>query len=303
VTPGTPSLRPPAGRQGPGAVPGVLVEALDLAFVRRAGGVSAGEHRGTGVGAGTELAQLRPYQPGDDVRQLDPAATARTGIPHVRQHVPERLLTTWLALDVSPSMAFGTADRLKSDVAEGVVDVLGALSVRRGGRVALLTFGAAQTRLVPPRGGRGARIALRRALAEGVAPDGEVGESIMPTLARLGRVARLRSLIVLISDFAGPPEWARSLAALAARHTMLCVEVRDPREQTLPSVGRLAMVDPETGARIEVDTADGRLRKRFADRAAAEREEVAAAMRRAGAEHVVLSTEGAWARELGRRLT
>jgi uncharacterized protein (DUF58 family) len=137
-----------------------------------------------------------------------------------------------------------------------------------------------------------------------VALDGEVGESIAPTLARLGRVARLRSLIVLVSDFAGPPdEWARPLAALAARHTILCVEIRDPREQALPSVGRLAMVDPETGARIEVDTADSRLRKRFADRAAAERGEVAAALRRAGVEHVVLSTEGAWARELGRRLT
>ena len=123
LTPPAP-LVPPPGRQGPGQVPGALVEALDLAFVRRAGGVSAGEHRGAGVGTGTELAQLRPYQPGDDVRQLDPSATARTGIPHVRQQVPERMLTTWMALDVSPSMAFGTADRLKSDVAEGVVDVL-----------------------------------------------------------------------------------------------------------------------------------------------------------------------------------
>jgi uncharacterized protein (DUF58 family) len=296
------TLQPPPGRQGPGAVPGALVKALDLAFVRRAGGVSAGDHRGAGVGAGTELAQLRPYQPGDDVRQLDPAATARTGIPHVRQHVPERMLTTWLTLDVSPSMAFGTADRLKSDVAEGVVDVLGSLAVRRGGRVALLTFGAAQTRLVPPRGGRGARIALRRAVAEGVASDGEPGEPIEAALARVGRVARLRSLVVLISDFAGPPGWARPLAALAARHTVLAVEVRDPREHDLPELGRLAMVDPETGARVQVDTRDRSLRDRFAEAARAERAEVAGALRRAGAEHVVLSTAGAWARELGRRL-
>ena len=105
---------------------------------------------------------------------------ARTGIPHVRQQVPERLLTTWLAVDVSPSMAFGTADRLKSDVAEGVVDVLGALAVRRGGRVGLLTFGGPSTRLLPPRGGRGARVGLRRALAEGVAPDGTQGEPLVP---------------------------------------------------------------------------------------------------------------------------
>jgi uncharacterized protein (DUF58 family) len=296
------ALRPPAARQGPGPVPGALVEVLDLAFVRWAGGVIAGEHRAAGVGSGTELAQLRPYQPGDDVRQLDPAATARTGVPHVRQQVPERLLTTWLAVDLSASMAFGTADRLKSDVAEGVVDVLGALAVRRGGRVGLLTFGAEASLLLPPRGGRGARVGLRRALAEGVAPDGATGEPLATTLAKIGRLTQIRSLIVVISDFAGPPEWARPLAALGARHTVLAVEVRDPREQELPNVGRLAMVDPETGARIEVDTRDRRLRERFAQAARSERAEVATALRRAAAEHVVLSTSGAWARQLGRRL-
>lgn len=297
------ALAPPAGRQGPGPIPGALVEALDLAFVRRAGGVSAGEHRGAGVGSGTELAQLRPYQPGDDVRQLDPSATARTGIPHVRQQVPERMLTTWMALDVSPSMAFGTADRLKSDVAEGVVDVLGALAVRRGGRVALLTYGGPRTQVVPPRGGRGARIGLRRALGEGVAADGVSGEPLSGALARLGRLARLRSLVVLVSDFAGPTaEWARPLAALGGRHTVLAVEIRDPREAELPSVGRLAMVDPETGARVTVDTRDSNLRRRFARAAREGQAEVAEALRRAGAEHVVLSTAGAWARQLGRRL-
>jgi len=297
------ALRPPPGRQGPGPLPGALVEVLDLALVRRAGGLSAGEHRGSGVGSGTELAQLRPYQPGDDVRQLDPAATARTGIPHVRQQVPERLLTTWLTVDVSPSMAFGTADRLKSDVAEGVVDVLGALAVKRGGRVGLLTFGGPDTRLLPPRGGRGARVGLRRALDEGVAPDGAGGEQLSRALVRVGRLSRPRSLVVVISDFVGPIDWARPLAALCARHTVMAVEVRDPREQELPAVGRLALVDPESGERLEVDTKDRRLRERFARAAGEERAAVASALRRAGAEHVVLSTAGAWARELGRRLT
>jgi uncharacterized protein (DUF58 family) len=296
------ALRPPPGRQGPGAVPGALVEALDLAFVRRVGGVSAGEHRGAGVGSGTELAQLRPYQPGDDVRQIDASATARTGIPHVRQQVPERLLTTWLAVDVSPSMAFGTADRLKSDVADGVADVLGAIAVRRGGRVGLLTFGGPATRLLPPRGGRGARVGLRRALAEGVADDGTTGEPLELVLVRAGRLARPRSLIVVVSDFAGPPEWARALAALCARHTVMAVEVYDPRERELPAVGRMAMVDPESGERVEVDTTDRRLRERFARAVSEERAAVATALRRAGAEHVALSTAGTWARELGRRL-
>jgi uncharacterized protein (DUF58 family) len=112
-----------------------------VALNRRSGGVLPGEHRTLGVGTGTELAQLRPYEPGDDVRRLDPAASARTGIPHVRQHVPERSMTTWLVLDVSASMAFGTGHRLKSDVAEGVAEVIGQLAVRRGGRVAVVVAG------------------------------------------------------------------------------------------------------------------------------------------------------------------
>jgi uncharacterized protein (DUF58 family) len=187
-------------------------------------------------------------------------------------------------------------------VAEGVVDVLGALSVRRGGRVGLMTYGAPETRLLPPRGGRGARVGLRRALAEGVARDGMDGEQLALAIVRIGRLASLRSLVVVISDFVGPTDWARPLAALATRHTLLAVEVRDPREQELPGVGRLAMVDPETGARVEVDTSDRKLRERFAHAAREERAGVAAAFRRAGVEHVTLSTSGAWARQLGRRL-
>src|SRR4051812_50078683 len=103
-------------------------------MARRASGALPGERKAPGVGQGTELFQLRPYQPGDDVRQLDPSASARTGIPHVRLQVPERALTTWLVLDVSPPMAFGTADRLKADAAEGGVLVLGRPAARRGGR-------------------------------------------------------------------------------------------------------------------------------------------------------------------------
>src|SRR5439155_3844842 len=140
--------------QGPGPMPAGLIEALDLVVTRRVARGLPGDRRAPGVGAGTELAQLRPYQVGDDVRHIDAAATARTGEPHVRLHVPERTLTTWIVLDVSPSMAFGTAQRLKADVAEGVALVLGNLAVRRAGRVAMMTFGAGHPRLLPPRGSR-----------------------------------------------------------------------------------------------------------------------------------------------------
>ena len=297
------ALHPPAGRQGPGPLPAGLVDALDLAMARRASGVLPGERRAPGVGAGTELFQLRPYEPGDDVRQLDAAASARTGIPHVRLQVPERALTTWLVLDVSPSMSFGTADRLKADVAEGVVLVLGRLAARRGGRVAMLTSGAHPQRFLPPRSGRGALPPLRRLVREGVAPDGHHDPSALErTLRRVAQVARHAGLVVVVSDFRGPRNWRRAMAALRARHSVLAVEVRDPREGELPEVGHLALIDPETGERIEVDTHSARLRERFAAAEAEERANVAAELRRALAEHIVLTTDGDWLRSLGGRL-
>ena len=296
-------MLPPPGRQGPGRMPTAAVEALDLVVARRAAGMLPGERKAPGVGAGTELFQVRPYQPGDDVRMLDPAVWARTGIPHVRLQVPERALTTWLVLDVSPSMAFGTADRLKSDVAEGVALVLGRLAARRGGRVALLTSGAHPQRFLPPRSGRGALPPLHHVLAEGVAPDGNHDpEALERTLRRVAQLARHHGLVVVISDFRGPRTWRRAMAALRARHTVLAVEIRDPRESELPAVGYLALVDPETGERLEVDTHSPKLRARFAEAEAEERAEVAADLRHALAEHIVLTTDGDWLRSLGGRL-
>jgi uncharacterized protein (DUF58 family) len=293
----------PLGRQGPGPIPRGILERLDLLVTRRTTGALPGDRRSSGVGLGTELAQLRPYEVGDDVRQIDAAATARLGEPYVRQHVPERTLTTWLAVDISPSMAFGTAKRLKSDVAEGTAVALSRLAVRRAGRVALMTFGAGEPRLLPPRASKPGFVAVRRALAEGVAADGphEPG-ALREALIRLGRVANQPGLVVLVSDFRDEHDWIRPLGALAARHSVMAVEVRDPREMELPSVGRLAVVDPETGEHVEVDTSAPRLRRRFARIEAKNRDQIAKEFRRLEVAHVVLSTADDWLKELGRRL-
>ena len=298
-----PQLRIPDARQGPGRMPQGLLEALDLVVAKRTAGALPGDRRAAGLGAGTELAQLRPYEVGDDVRHIDAAATARTGEPHVRLHVPERTLTTWIALDVSPSMAFGTADRLKFDVAEGVVGVIGRLAIRRAGSVGLVTFGAGRPRLLPPRASKPGLVALRRAVAEGVVPDGQADPHALGlALRRLRSVALQPGLVVIVSDFRGQEDWVRPLRALGQRHSMLAVEIRDPREGSLPASGRLSLVDPETGDLIEVDTSQRALRERFAALEAAGRAEVAKTLRRLEVTHVVLSTEGDWLHELGRRL-
>jgi uncharacterized protein (DUF58 family) len=298
-----PQLRVPDARQGPGRMPQGLLEALDLVVAKRTAGALPGDRRAAGLGAGTELAQLRPYEVGDDVRHIDAAATARTGEPHVRLHVPERTLTTWIALDVSPSMAFGTAQRLKSDVAEGVVGVIGRLAIRRAGSVALVTFGAGRPRLLPPRASKPGLVALRRAVAEGVVPDGESDPHALGlALRRLRSVALQPGLVVVVSDFRDQEDWVAPLRALGQRHSVLAVEIRDPRESTLPAAGRLSLVDPETGDLIEVDTSQRALRERFAALEAAGRAEVAKTFRRLEVTHVVLSTDGDWLRELGRRM-
>jgi uncharacterized protein (DUF58 family) len=296
-------LEPPAARQGPGPLAQPLVEALDVAVNRLVARTLPGDRRAAGVGLGTELAQLRPYELGDDVRHIDPSATARTGQPHIRLHVPERALTTWIVLDVSPSMAFGTADRLKADVAEGVAVVFGRLGVRRAGSVGLVAFGAGDPHVLQPRGARPGLVAVRRALEQGVAPDGRQDrEALAQALDRTGRLARQPGLVVVISDFRDQHGWERPLGSLRVRHSLLAVEIVDPREAELPAVGHLSLVDPETGARVEVNTSSRRVRRRFAELEHERRATVARELRRLRVHQVTLSTGEEWLRELGRRL-
>ncbi len=299
-------LRPPDARQGPGPMPRAVVEALDPAINRLVSRMLPGGRRAVGVGSGIELSQLRPYEAGDDVRYLDPAASARTGNLHIRLHVPERAVTTWIVLDLSPSMAFGTAQRLKADVAEGVVLVFGRLGIRRAGSVGLVAFGAGHadgSRVLPPRGAKPAMIAVRKLLAEGVAPDGRSDPgALADALGRTLRLATQPGLVVVISDFRDQQRWERPLGALRLRHATLAIEIGDPREAELPAVGHLALVDPETGDLVYVNSSRRQIRERFAALESERREAVASELRRLRVDHVALATDQDWLAELGRRI-
>jgi uncharacterized protein (DUF58 family) len=291
-----PLERTPA-RPGPGPVPEALLRALDLTVRRRIEGLLAGEHRAATLGQGTELAQVRLYQPGqDDVRQIEWNVTARTGETHVRVQIAERALSTWLLLDTSPSMTFGTADRRKWDVAEGVALAVGHIATRRGNRLGLITFGDRRPRTLPPRQGRvgllGMLLELRREPETGVVGATSVGEA----LARAASISNQRSLIFVVSDFRGPRDWRPPLLELAGRHDVVAVEIRDRREQELPNVGELWLVDPETGRQLRVDTSRRKLRERFAAAADEERRALARELAALGVRHVVLTTSGDWLR-------
>jgi uncharacterized protein (DUF58 family) len=285
-------------RPGPGPTPEPLLRALELTIRRRLAGLLPGDQLSATHGPGTELAQVRPYQPGDDVRLIDWNATARTGEPHVRVHQAERTLVTWLVLDTSPSMTFGTADRRKADVAEGVAVALGHVATRRGNRLGVINFGGRTPQALPARAGRPGLLGLLATLRREPEPDGSGTTSLGEVLKRTGHLARQRGLVAIVSDFRGPRDWRQPLLELAHRHEVLAIEIRDPREQELPNVGDLWLVDPETGRQLRVDTAQRSLRERFAAAAATERQELADQLRSARVDHLVLSTAGDWLRTL-----
>ncbi len=290
---------PTPARPGPGPLPAALLRALDVSIGRRMEGLLAGDYRSTLLGDGTELAQVRPYVPGDDdVRRIDWNVTARTNVPHVRVHLAERVLVTWLVLDTSASMHFGTADRRKADVAEGVAIAVGHVATRRGNRLGLSTFGDDTPRTLPPRQGRFGLLGLLSALRDSSAAEKAGASSLGEALHRTAALARQRSAVIVVSDFRGPLDWRRPLLELAGRHDVVAVEIRDPREQELPNAGILWLVDPETGRQLRADTGNERLRARFAAAAALERAELARALASAGARHVVLTTAGDWLRSL-----
>ncbi|HWB21577.1 MAG TPA: DUF58 domain-containing protein [Gaiellaceae bacterium] len=286
-------VRTPA-EPGPGALTSESLRALDLAIGRRVGGMLSGDYRSAFAGVGTELYQVRAYAPGDDVRRIDWNVTARTGQTHVRVELAERVLVTWIVLDASASMQFGTADRRKADVAEGVALAIGHAATRRGNRLGVVSFGPDEPHFRKPRQGRRGLLLGLAALRDAPAGNGSLGEA----LKLVGGLASQRSLVVVVSDFRGPVDWQTPLLRVAARHPTLAVEIRDPREQELADVGELRLVDPETGRQLRVDTRDRVLRERFAVAAEEERRGLVTMLASVGVPHIALSTQGDWLKPL-----
>jgi uncharacterized protein (DUF58 family) len=277
-----------------------VVRRLGLEVGRRLDGLVQGDHLGHLPGPGTEAAEARAYAPGDDVRRLDWAVTARSCEPHVRLTVAERELETTLVVDLSASMSFGSAGAEKRDVAIALAAGL-SLAGRPGDRVGALLVTGSGLRLLPPGGGRTASAAVLRTLLSTPRADRR-GPGLGEALTSLSRRPRRRGLTVVLSDLTDDvATWQRPLRLLGARHDVLVLQVVDRRELALPDVGVLHLVDPETGEAGLVRTS-ARTRARYAAAAGARAQEQHRAVLAAGASHAVVRTDQDWVPQLARSL-
>ncbi len=288
---------PPAGTEplprttritSPASAP---IESLQLAAVRRLDGLLAGDHAGLFPGHGTERGEARPYVPGDDPRHIDWAVTARTNDPHVRDTIADHELELWLVLDTSSSHAFGTGRSTKHELAWTAAGAFALLASRGGNRIGAVASGKGG-RLIPARAGRAHTAAALTALRSPPA-DGDTGD-LAKAIRLVRKTAKRRGMVIVVSDFLGEPAWERSLRALTARHEVIAVQVNDRREFELPAVGLIAVIDPETGRRRLVDTADEDVRERYAALAVRRQNELTARLASTGVDHLMLRTDRDW---------
>ena len=281
-----------------------LLRRVELRVARRLDGLLQGERQGRRPGPGGEPALTRAYEAGDDVRWVDWPLTARTGEPMVRVPEIEPVLTAWALVDCSPSMAFGTHAQTKLELAQEVLAGVGVVMRRRGDRLGVIaTRNGDVDQVRPPRADRRGLVAALAAVRRVTPVEGEGGRTdYVRAVSAIGRIARHRGAVVLISDFPLQAGLERAIGALGRRHEVIAIEVRDRRERELPDVGPVHLRDLETGARRLVDTADPRFRARFGAAVASTDRTRDALLARAGARHVIAETGLDWVLPLARAL-
>ncbi|HZC33576.1 MAG TPA: DUF58 domain-containing protein [Candidatus Bathyarchaeia archaeon] len=287
------------------SAPERILQRLDWQVIRRLDGLLQGDYRSLFHGNGVDLAALREYQPGDDVRYIDWNVTARMDTPYVREYHEDREITAWFLLDLSPSVDFGSVDseRLKRTVLIDFVTTLARLLPRRGNRVGAVFYGDQVDHTIPARGGRLQVLRLVQDLLGQPQLTGAPFTDLSPLIVAAHHAIKRRSLVVIVSDFISEPGWERPLDLLQRRHEVLAVRLIDPRETELPNVGPLIMEDAETGEQLYVDTGDRKFRERFEAAARSREHAVADAFRRAGVEAVSLSTDEDLVRAIVRMAT
>ncbi len=268
-----------------------MLHRLDWQVLRRLDGILQGDYRSLFMGGGLDFAELREYQPPDDIRHIDWNVTARMDMPYVRRYMEDREVTAWFLLDLSPSMAFGALERHKESVMVDFVGVLARLLTRNGNRVGAILYDNDIELAIPPRGGRLQVLRLINDIHRQQSSPGGAMTDLAKLLESAYNSIKRRSLIFLVSDFICLPEWDRAMERLNRKHDLLAVRLWDPREADLPDVGVVLVEDSETGVQMSVDTSDKGFRRRFHEAARRREAELAQTFKRAGVDELTLSTE------------
>jgi len=282
------------------STPERILQRLDWQVIRRLDGLLQGDYRSLFYGYGLDFADLREYQPEDDIRYIDWNVTARMNTPYVRQYVEDREITAWFLLDISPSVDFGTLRSHKRTVLIDLVTTLARLLTRHGNRVGALLYGSKVERTIPARGGRMHVLRLVNDLLKQPRLPKAPFTDLTPLITTGLHTIKRRSLIFIVSDFISAPGWERPLTLLSQRHDVLAVRLWDPREVELPDIGPIIMEDAETGEQLYVDTHDKKFRQRFHE--AAQRREAALqeTFKRSAVDMLALSTEEDLVRAIAR---
>jgi uncharacterized protein (DUF58 family) len=259
--------------------------------IRRLDGLLQGDYRSLFYGYGVDFADLREYQPEDDIRYIDWNVTARMDTPYIRQYVEDREITAWFLLDLSPSVDFGTVQSLKRTVLIDFVTTLARLLTRHGNRVGAMFYTSRIERTIPARGGRMQVLRIVNDLIKQPHLTRAPFTNLAPLLEGGLSAIKKRSLVFIVSDFISAPGWERPLNLLNRRHEVLAIRLWDAREVELPNIGPIIIEDAETGEQLYVDTHDKKFRTRFVE--ATQRREAALneAFKRAGVDVLSLSTD------------
>jgi len=268
-----------------------ILHRLDWQVIRRLDGYLQGDYRSLFYGSGVDFADLREYQPEDDIRYIDWNVSARMNTPYVRKYVVDREVIAWFLLDLSPSVDFGKLDNQKRNVLIDFVATLARILTRHGNRVGAMMYGSRVQHTVPARGGRNQVLRIINDLLKQPRQTNGSITDLAPLFNSGLNAIKKRSLVFVISDFISAPGWEKSLNLLSQRHEVIVIRLWDPREMEIPDIGTIVMEDAETGEQLYVDTHDKKFRQRFQE-AAAQREKILTeTFKRAGVDALPLSTE------------
>lgn len=266
-----------------------ILKRLDMPVMRRLEGLLQGNYKSASRGDGLDLADLREYQFHDDVRRMDWNATARQGIPYVREYLEDREIPVWLLLDMSPSMRFEGVSVSKHTVLTEFATLICRLMLSRGNRAGVMIFSGRVDRTIPARGGRLQLLQILNAISQH--RPTQAATDLKQVLKDAGHVIRRRSLVFVVSDFISAEGWEKSLTTLAMRHDVVAVRLVDPLEMRMPDLGFMTFQDAESGELLFVDTNSRAFQERFADLADARETALRGFFEKAGVDVLELATQ------------